>query len=520
MKYEELKKAGSRFLLVPSLSHTMSSHPLKYVDSLVYGCLIYRSRKSKRERVAGISKRLGIDRSTVQASLEKLVHLGCVQHHTDGYEAVEPQGVCRELFTWKKKPQSSWQSQFSYDRTYLPTKESGLTTIQNGLYWRLVSLAVPVDGGCGHLMIGPGARVQSVSNEYLARGLRCSRKTVAAGLDVLQAQAMIHVRFGKTRRRFNVGIHPVGQHVGKWRARERQAREELSFEDLFGQATNSPARPDIIYRPHVFSLLRQEGIPSETTEEIMSLVHGYVIPDSEIKKVLHRVKKDHSRNRSKNPNLPDHCGRLLIAEIKKRGEAGEWRMYDGLASKPMSLPQMQTLEFLNSVNACSEALQLLLKASRDGFVELATGGRLPVTFCWDQVRDIAHAASGNFTMFRDGVAEFLFPSANKPECGWLDSWNECGVVQPIGKWPNDLIPLPEKGRGFVNTVQKWAKEIVELDDVTAADATNEFMRWVQTVQDTTWTQDPDTNMMLVLQCFQGWAQKASGVGVIDQFFYE
>ena len=172
MKYDALRKAGSTFLLVPALNHKIQDHPLKYMDSLVYGLLIYRSRSNKRERIAGIKNRLGIDRSTICSSLKKLLDLGCVEQHPDGYGALEPRGDCRFLFTWKKEQQDSWHSQFSYDKTYLPAETSGLTIIHNAIYWRIVSLSVLVEGGCGHLMIGPGACRQSLSNEYLATGLR------------------------------------------------------------------------------------------------------------------------------------------------------------------------------------------------------------------------------------------------------------------------------------------------------------------------------------------------------------
>ncbi len=520
MKYDALRKAGSTFLLVPALNHKIQDHPLKYMDSLVYGLLIYRTRRSKRERVAGIKNRLGIDRITARSSLKKLLDLGCVKQHPDGYEAVEPQGNYRCLFTWKKKPQRSWHSQFSYDKTFLPVQDSGLTSIQNAIYWRLVSLSVPAEGGCGHLMIGPGARVQSISNQYLAKGLRCSRKTVASGLKVLQAQEMIHVHEVKKGRRYCVGIHPIAQHVGKWRGAGERKEQDLCFEELFGQASNSPAKPDISYRPRILALLIEEGIPSKTAEEVAALVQAYVIPDADLKKILYQVRRDHLRNRNRNPNLPVDCGRLLLAELRKRGEAGEWRMYEGFTSTTMSLPEMQTLEFLNSVKACSEAWFLLRRLNTDRFVELSTGGRLPVVFDWDHVRDLAQAAGRNFSMFRDAVADLLFSPTNKMESDWLNCWTQCDVVPPIDAWPSDLIPLPEKGRTFISTLQKWAKEIAEFDDVTAANATNKFIEAVQNTQGVEWKKDPKSNMMLVLRCFQTWAGRHSFAGLIDQFFYE
>lgn len=518
MKHEPLIEAGFKYLLVPALNHKMADQPLKYVDSLVYGLLIYRTQKSKRERVAGVGRRLGIDRSTACSSLKKLLQLGCVELHPDGYEAVEPEGACRELFTWKTNRKDEWHLGFAYDVTFLPAEASGLTIIQNAIYWRLVSLSVAADGGCGHLMIGPGACRTSLSNMYLANGLRCSRKTVATGLKFLEAQQMIHLHRVGDGRRFQVGFFPLAQHMDKWRKNERKV-EAVTYEDLFGCTTNAPLLPDKRFESKIFELLRRHGIPNALMAETASLVNTYCIPDSNLQRIVSQVKVDHNRNRQSRPSLPDHCGSLLVAELSRRGAAGEWRIYEGIKSKVLSLAEMEMRAYLNGLRICSNAYILLRELSDNPSVKLPTGQRIPVAFCWDRIWQMAKRAGEDFQQFKQSVIEYLFPSSRRQMCDWLKYWTECDVVPRVADWPNQEIPLPKRGRGFVETVRNWAQN--GYNEIESAEITNLFIQWIERQQDCKWHQKPTSNMSHVLRLFERWKKEIlrdSEEGLIDQFF--
>jgi biotin operon repressor len=517
MKYGKLREARSEHLLVPALNHRLSTHPLKYIDALVYGALIYRSRAGRGDKIGRIRRSTGLDRTTIRQSINRLMSNGCVQQHDDGYEAIEPQADSRQLFSWKTTPCDAWQSRFVYDKTYLPAEESGLTPIWNALFWRLVSQAVPVEGRTGHLMVGPGAKVSSLSNEYLAKGLRCSRKTVAAGLQYLQKHGLIHLHPLDGKRRFAVGIFPLASHVHLWKSRQSKQQAGISFEDLFGQASNSATQPDAAYRPQIFGRLARHGIPSKTQEEIVALVHRYCIPDLDLNRILQLVKKDHKRNRDRNPSLLDHCGQLLLAELTRRGESGEWRIYsEGITSTILTSSEMQVRDYLNGMKVCSNAYRLLRQISVDKSVELNNRDRLPVNFCWDEIWELGRESQG-FDAFRDKVANHLFPSNKKPRSEWLEDWLKCSRVPELESWPNDLIPLPKAGRGFVNTIHSWAVDIVGCDDLDAATLTNHFIWWIQNEEDVEW-RNPAFNRWRVLQQFQKYADTRVQSGLIDQFF--
>jgi hypothetical protein len=518
MKYENLKEAKCEHLLVPALNHRLEKHPLKYVDMLVYAALVYGSRKGRRDKISRIGRKTGLDRSTIRKSLRRLVHHRCVGQHDDGWEALEPNADSRQLFSWKTEAQGTWQSKFVYDKTYLPAQGSGLTPIWNALFWRLVSLAVPIEGRTGHLMIAPGAAVSLVSNEYLARGLRCSRKTIASGLGFLQKQGLINVHPVDGKRRFAVGIFPLAPHVHLWRSRQEKKQSEFGFEDLFGQASNAATELDAAYRPQIFGRLARHGIPSKTQEEIVTLVNRYCIPDLDLNRILQTVKKDHKRNRDRNPSLPDHCGQLLLAELRRRGESGEWRIYlEGIKSTVLTSPEMQVRDYLNGMKVCSNAYRLLRQINGDRSVELMNGSRLPVKTSWDAIFGIANKFPRDFEEFREKVADYLFPSSKKPSSEWLEEWLRCKRVPELASWPNDLVPLPQSGRGFVNAVHSWARETVGCDDFDAATLTNHFIRWIQNEEDVEW-KNAAFNRWQVLQQFQKYAESLDQPGLIDEFF--
>lgn len=519
MKYKPLKDAGCMFHLVPALNHNLEQHPLKYTDSLVYGFLVYCSRKTKTASVATICSRLGLDRSAVSAIVERLLGLDMLAKKTGGYVAVSPPTNGVQLFTLKNEQAKCWQSQFVYDRTYIPTEESKLSPLQNAVFWRLVSLAVPASGDCGYLMIGQGAPVSSVCCKYLAKGLRCSRKTVSRALKELDKRNMIHVAsINPNSRRFAIGILPIDTYVSLWRTKApKKGERELSFEDLFGKPSNKTPEPEILYRPKILNKITEAGIPSGTAEDIAALATRYFIPNRDLNALLIQSKRDHARNRKRRPELPDHCGLLLLSEIQRRGEAGEWRMYTDLSSSVMELPEMQLQEYLNNLNVCSEASRLLYQLSQNKSIDLNTGGRLPVSFSWDECWRLAQSAKNDFPKFRDDLVSQLFPGGSPPRSDWLRSWCECDVIPQIDPWPSDDIPLPSKGKPFMATLQSWASNTAGFDDILAVHAINNFIGYVSRAN-TSWSTEPEENQLLVIRHFEKWASYKEEPGLISRFF--
>lgn len=519
MKYKPLKDAGGIFHLVPALNHNLGQHPLKYTDSLVYGFLVYCSRKNKTASVATICSRLGLDRSAVSAIVERLLGMNMIAKKTGGYVAIQPPADRLQLFTLKKKKAKCWQSQFVYDRTYIPTEESKLSPLQNALFWRLVSLAVPASGNCGYLMIGPGANVSSVCCKYLAKGLRCSRKTVSRALKELEKRNIIHVAsINPKSRRLAIGILPIDTYVSLWRTKApKEGERELSFEDLFGKPSNKTPEKEILYRPKIINKITGAGIPSGTAEEIAGLVNRFFIPTQDLTALINQAKRDHARNRKRRPELPDHCGRLLLSEIQRRGEAGEWRMYTDLSSSVMYLPEINLQEYLHSLNVCSEAWRLINQLSTDQSVELNTGGRLPVSFSWDDCWRLAQSAKNDFPKFRDDLVSQLFPGGSPPRSDWLSSWCDCDVIPQLDPWPSDDIPLPYKGKQFLKTLKSWASNIAGFNDILVVNAINIFIGYVSDAN-TSWSTEPEENQLLVIRHFEKWASNKKQPGLISRFF--
>ena len=185
----------------------------------------------------------------------------------------------------------------------------------------------------------------------------------------------------------------------------------------------------------------------------------------------------------------------------------------------MSLGEMEVRDYLNALRICSNAHILLRELSEEPTVELPSGQRMPVAFCLDKVRQMAKKAGSDFQQFKQSVIEYLFPSSRRQMCDWLEQWTECDVVERIIDWPNQEIPLPKKGRGFVETVRNWAEE--NSNEVTGAELTNFFIRWIERQQDCKWHQKPTSNMSQVLRLFERWRKESlsdSVEGLIDQFF--
>lgn len=514
MKYEALLEHRCRYLLVPALNHKLEKHPLKYIDTIVYGQLVYCSRNGKCQNITQIARSVGVDRSAASETIKKLIRHGCVEKVGNTYTAVFPTDAST-LFTLKTKPKDVWQSQFSYDRTYLPKPESKLTTLQNAIFWRLVALSVPADGGCGHLMIGPGAKVQAISNKYLARGLRCSRKTIAAGLRKLEELGMVKVCPIPKTRRFAVGILPLSKTVSLWRKKVAKTKKTLSFEQVFGQATNAPVAPDPLYRPEIVSFLTEHGVPSKTAEDVTRLVNGYCIPTGRVHQLFREAKKDHERNKEKNPNLPDHPGRLLFREIQRRGEAGEWLEFANIRSDDVTLPELNMQEWLHKHRCESNARKLLQDLYLNKFIHLHSGGQLPVKFYWETAWEIAEHCE-TFEDFQQKLVDVLFPG-EKPESHWLNKWMRCRTIPPPSKWCYKKINLPRHGDPFIKTLHEWAVGN-RFDEVEAAEAVNAFVEYVKneaTIED---SGNLKKNMVTVFNVFQEWANAKGSKGLVEKYF--
>ena len=447
VKYAEM--TGKIRISVPVIHEAPKTIPLEPVQTLVYGILVYRSRKKKSMTKTEIGKFLRLDREAVHRAVESLCGIKVVQRVDKRLVAVEPAGEARQFFRFRRDARGEWQSSFVFDRVFLPCSSRTLSVKTNALFWHLYKLGVTVAGMPGYLQVGghPDAPVQYVNKKYLAKALRCHRTTISNGLNRLVKLGLITVHRLEWGR-LVVGIPPLSNNVQLWRDEIQKAATQVSVtaQQLFGVPSSAPVKPVMEPKDGMQAALTACRIPPRLAEQIAELIRTHEIPPAEWKDMLNRAKSKHSDNMTKHPRPVAHCGYLFQKMLQDWGQAEVARQALTSPWTPPSYEEVCAKDAMLTMRFTGEAEQLLRYAILEDSLKLADGRCVPCPLTWDRVGEIAKKVKNDFNSFKDEIARFIFTfeEGRPPNCKWFDRWmaapqiplenNQPLQAQGLGSW--------------------------------------------------------------------------------------
>jgi predicted transcriptional regulator len=262
---------------VPVIHEGPKQTPLGPIQALIYGYLVFRSRKNRAASKTGISRVLRLDRAAVAKALQSLEMLGLVLADDKlRWSAVEPAGNARDLFRFRTECNGEWQSRFVYDRVYLPCSSSMLSVKANLLFWRLYKLGKPVQSMPGYLQIGGHADcpVRFLTMVYLAKSVRCHRTTISSGLKRLARHGLItiHAIEGMSHKHaFAVGIPPIANRLDLWRKKQQHTNASIvvTAQQLFGVPSAMTVAPEPANHNDPESILVAHHFPSDKATSLL-----------------------------------------------------------------------------------------------------------------------------------------------------------------------------------------------------------------------------------------------------------
>jgi len=441
---------------VPVINESLKPNPLDPIQILVYGYLVFRSRKNKTASRTAIGRSLRLDRAAVGRAVLSLAGLGLVREDEKGLvEALAPVGTARQYFRFRKKAGDEWQGNFVFDRVFLPCSSGTLSVITNALFWRLYKWGVPVDSMPGYLQVGGHADcpVEYLKKRYLVSGLGCHRTTISNALKRLVRLGLIRI-VPIEGRKFAVGIPPLGKHVSLWRETWQKPRPPVmvTAQQLFGVPSSAPVTPA---RPQPTNALAADltasHIPPRLADQIMEAVERHEIPGDACRRMLTRAARKHAENREGNPEAVEHCGYLLRKMIGDWGQAESTRQEITLVHRPRTLPEIKAEDAMRNMRFTSDAERLLREAVRSESLALNDDGAVPCPLDWEMVNAVQEKTGGDFVRFKEEIARsiFTFDAGQPPRCRWYERWMAAKQV-----------PLPDDSALIAAGVTRW-----ELRDI-------------------------------------------------------
>jgi predicted transcriptional regulator len=475
MKYEAI---GDRpFIKVPVFDERLDACPLDARGGLVYGYLMYLARVGDGSSRTKIATSLRMEKSAVDRAVAVLIAGGAVVDEGRTVKAVEPTGASQGWFRYIEDPTGEqWYERFVYDRVYLPRSYTTISIKTNALYWHLVKLGFPVEGMPGYLQVGgdPKSHPQYLTIEYLAKGIRVYRKTVARSLKTLRELDLVRVQF-KSRKRFVCGLPPIGTNTSLWRESwggGKQAEVEVTAESLFGLPSSDVLKPDTHHKAGgAGRLIRMYHIRGKVAEEIVTKIVKHRIERKDWQPLLGRAYLDHQANLEKKPGRyrSDHCGFLfkhmldefMKGEELRRIRAGE-RSYIGHAEME-ARPMLQTLRLTKDMTV------LLNYALNSEELKLRGGESIPCRLNWESVLEVLKEVKGDFEAFKVGIAKSIsFSMKTDPQCDWFDAWMGMEQMPRFDDSPMIALGLDSRSRGLLRThVEMIAKRKIDVEDAVA-----------------------------------------------------
>lgn len=458
-KYEEVE--GRPFVCVPVIYERPADVPVDSLGSLIYGYLLYSlGNKNARHRSTTrteIARALRLDKRAVDRAITVLVNGGAVQEEGSRLRAVQPSGPSRGWFRVVKDTRNkAWNECFVYDRVYLPRSHTAISVKTNALFWHLVKLAYPVDGMPGYFMAGVPARVKGIhlSETYLANGLGVYRKTVSRGLKRLQQLGLIRIE-RDSRKSFVVGIPPIGVKVDLWRDKWKQAKQaacsrEITAETLFGVPSSEALMPADRYDRDVGVYMRAYSIKGEIVEKITTKIVKHQLMPDEWQSLLIQAKRDHDRNREKQPGqFPEGCGHLFNYMLDEHLKTREAQAHICTGRGYWTHSEMEATGLSDSLRLTRDAFCLVRHAVQSESLALRGGGCVPCRLNWDMVASIMKQAGKDFTAFKQSIAEAIFPPRSSPESDWYDAWMSMEQIPARCDAPMQTLGMDHTARNKV-----------------------------------------------------------------------
>lgn len=473
---------------VPVINESLRPNPLDSVQQLVYGYLVFRSRKNKTVTRTALSRSLRLDRSAVSSAICSLGGLGLVHEDEKGaLTALEPAGTNRQYFRFRKKPSGEWQGSFVFDRVFLPCSSRTLSVRTNALFWRLYRWGVPVDSMPGYLQVGghPDCPIPYLNKQYLVNGLGCHRTTVSNSLKRLVRLGLIKIVPMKERK-FTVGIPPLKKNVCLWREEWQKSHTPVmvTAQELFGVPSSAPVTPA---RPQPSDGLAADmtasHIPPKLADQILDVIDKNNIPREVWRRMLAKADSKHAENRERTPGALEHAGYLFNHMLEDWGRAESKRQEITAVHRPPSYEEMMAEGAMREMRFTVKAERLLRLAVKSESLDLNEGGVVPCLLNWEAVYAVHKKTKGDFVRFKEDIARliFTFEDGQPPHCRWYELWmaatqiplpdNEpliaCGVLR------SDLRDI--RGR-----VDDWVSSFI--DDKTECIEYGDKFVWLASLQ--------------------------------------
>ena len=473
---------------VPVINESLRPNPLDSVQQLVYGYLVFRSRKNKTVTRTALSRSLRLDRSAVSSAICSLGGLGLVHEDEKGaLTALEPAGTNRQYFRFRKKPSGEWQGSFVFDRVFLPCSSRTLSVRTNALFWRLYRWGVPVNSMPGYLQVGghPDCPIPYLKKRYLVNGLGCHRTTVSNSLKRLVRLGLIKI-FPMKERKFTVGIPPLKKNVCLWREEWQKSHTPVmvTAQELFGVPSSAPVTP--ARQPANDSpaaAMTASHIPSKLADQIVDVIDKNNIPGEVWRRMLAKADSKHAENRERTPGALEHAGYLFKHMLEDWGRAESKRQEITAVHRPPSYEEMMAEGAMREMRFTVKAERLLRLAVKSESLDLNEGGVVPCLLNWEAVYAVHKKTKGDFVRFKEDIARliFTFEDGQPPHCHWYELWmaatqiplpdNEpliaCGVLR------SDLRDI--RGR-----VDDWVSSFI--DDKTECIEYGDKFVWLASLQ--------------------------------------
>lgn len=470
MNSEKYRVMADRIRIsVPVINHSLKGNPLDPIQVLVYGYLVFRSRRNRAASRTAIGRSLRLDRAAVGRAVHSLGGLGLIREDAKGMvEALEPAGNSRQYFKFRTKAGEEWQASFVFDQVFLPCSSRTLSVITNAVFWRLYKWGVPVDSMPGYLQVGghEDCPVEYLKKRYLVGGLGCHRTTISNALKRLVRLGLIRI-VPIEGRKFAVGIPPLGKHASLWRETWQKPRPPVTVtaQQLFGVPSSAPVTPA---RPQptngLAADLKASHIPPRLADQIMEMVERNEIPRDACRRMLMRARSKHAENQEGTPDALEHCGYLLKKMLGDWGHAESKRQEITAVYSPPTSAEMKANEAMRDMRFDSDAELLLREAVRSESLALDDDGAVPCPLSWETVHIVHERTKGDFVRFKEEIARtiFTFEAGRPPRCRWYELWMAAKQI-PL---PNN-DPLGACGVGLLDrrdirrVVDDWVDGFIE-----------------------------------------------------------
>lgn len=491
-KYEVM--GDKPFLHIPVIDERPATVAVDGLDMMIYGFLLYRlgNKDPALRSVArtALSTKLRIDKKAVDRSVAILVSGGAVAETNGRVSAVAPTGTALTWFRFQKNAAGKdWRERFIYDRVYLPRAHTAISIKTNLLFWHLMKLGHAVDRMPGYFRVGghPASPGFYLSAEYLAKGLRCDRKTISRGIARLKQLGLITVQ-PKGPRSFVVGIPPIGAKANLWRdgwgttPRSDESNVEITAESLFGLHSQDALVAADDYDRGIGAYMRAFGIKGKVIEKIKTKIIKYQIPPREWESMVATAGRDHKKNQEEKPGqfTAKHCGHLFSYMLDEHVKQQRAQACIAKGSPPRTYDKMQADELLVRLRVTTKAERLLRQAVQAEYLELRNGACVPCRLNWETVATTLQAADGGFAAFKEAIAGRIFGSGPRhPDCEWYDAWMAIEQIPLPDDSPMEALRLDAGERTRIRThAKKIAGEIYanREDEAAVAHLTNDLVR--------------------------------------------